>query len=182
MSYMLQKSSVERTAEFFFANPTKGHSLKEISQEIQLAHTSLKKNLKQLEKEGMITEHREKKGKRIFPAYQANVNSEVFRKYKTVHNISRILGSGIIDFIEEKLMPKCIVLFGSYSRGEDNETSDIDLFIECKPEELDLKTFERRLKRKIELHFKEDFDDYPKELKQNIINGIPLSGFLEVDV
>ena len=74
-------------------------------------------------------------------------------------------------------MPKSIILFGSYSKGEDTETSDIDLFVECKSEELNLKIFEKRLERKIELHFKERFTLYPKELKNNIINGIVLHGF-----
>ena len=77
------------------------------------------------------------------------------------------------------MAPKSIVLFGSYQRGEDIENSDIDLFIESKKEKLDINIFEKKLKRKIELHFKEDFTSYPKELKNNIINGIVLSGFLE---
>ena len=76
-------------------------------------------------------------------------------------------------------MPKSIVLFGSYQKGEDSENSDIDLFVECDKEELDVKIFEKKLGRKIELHFKKDFTLYPKELKNNIINGIVLSGFLE---
>ena len=51
--------------------------------------------------------------------------------------------------------------------------------IECKKEELDLAKFEKKLSRKIELHFNERFISYPKELKNNIMNGIVLSGFLE---
>ena len=70
-------------------------------------------------------------------------------------------------------------MFGSYQKGEDVEDSDIDLFIECKKEELDIKIFEKKLGRNIELHFNENFTSYPKELKNNIINGIVLSGFLE---
>ena len=85
----------------------------------------------------------------------------------------------MIEFIEEKLMPKSIVLFGSYRRGEDTESSDIDLFVECKEESINLKPFEKVLGRKIEIHFKEDFMSYPKELKNNIINGIVLNGFLD---
>ena len=57
--------------------------------------------------------------------------------------------------------------------------SKIDLFVECKKEELNLEKFEKKLGRKIELHFNEDFTLFPKELKNNIINGIVLSGFLE---
>ena len=151
----------------------------DISRNVRLAHTSIKKNLNDLVKLGIISERREKKGGRIFPIYQANFNNKLFKRYKIIHNISSILESDLVDFIEKKLMPKCIVLFGNYSRGEDTETSDIDLFVECKKEEVNLEIFKKKLGRKIELHFKENFISYPKELKNNIINGIVLSGFLE---
>ncbi len=176
---MLQKSSIFRTAEIFFINPTKEHYLMEISRNIGLAHTSIKKNLKDLVKLGIIIEHKEKKGERLFPVYKSNLDNKIFKKYKIIHNLSSILESGVIDFIEETVSPKSIVLFGSYSRGEDIENSDIDLFVECKNEELDLKSFEKKLGRKIELHFNEKFTMYPKELKNNIINGVVLNGFLE---
>jgi hypothetical protein len=44
---------------------------------------------------------------------------------------------------------------------------------------IDMKKFEKILERNIELHFNEKFSAYPKELKNNIANGILLSGFLE---
>ena len=91
-----------------------------------------------------------------------------------------ILESGLVELIEEKLTPKSLVLFGSYCRGEDDETSDIDLFLECKREGISADKFQQKLGRKIELHFSENFSLLPKELKNNIANGIVLSGFLEV--
>ncbi len=36
-------------------------------------------------------------------------------------------------------MPRNIVIFGSYDKGIDTENSDIDLFVECKNEKIDLK-------------------------------------------
>ncbi|MBS3127292.1 nucleotidyltransferase domain-containing protein [Candidatus Woesearchaeota archaeon] len=176
---MLQKSSIERTVEVFFINPTKNHYLMDISRTIGLAHTSVKKNLDKLIKIGLIVESVEKRGDRKFPFYKANLDNKLFKKYKTIYNISTILDSKIIELIEEKLMPKCIVLFGSYQRGEDVEKSDIDLFIECEKDELDVTSFEKKLGRKIELHFNDNFISYSKELKNNIINGLVLSGFLE---
>ena len=176
---MLQKSSMLKTAEFFFLNPTKNHYLMDISRTIDLAHTSVKKNLIKLVKLGIIKELTEKKGRRKFPIYKANANNKLFRRYKIVYNLTSLSDSNAIEFIEEKLMPKSIVVFGRYQKGEDTETSDIDIFVECKKEELNLKKFEDKLGRKIELHFKENFTSYSKELKNNIINGIVLKGFLE---
>lgn len=176
---MLQKSSMFRTAEVFFLNPSKEYYLMDISRTIGLAHTSVKKNLDKLVKQGLITESIEKKGNRKFPLYKANADNKLFKMHKIIYNINSILESNLIEFIEEKLMPKSIVLFGSYARGEDNENSDVDLFVECRKEELNLKNFEKKLNRKIELHFNDKFASYPSELKNNIINGIVLSGFLE---
>src|SRR3989338_3381186 len=176
---MLQKSSIQRTAEIFFLNPSKEHYLMGISRKIGIAHTSVKKNLVKLAKLGLIGEKKEKKGRRIFPVYIAKRNEKNFQKHKKMYNLGSLLESDIIEFIEEKLAPKCIVLFGSYSRGEDTEDSDIDIFVECKKEDLNVKNFEKNLGRKIELHFSGNFASYPEELKNNIINGIVLSGFLE---
>lgn len=163
----------------FFVEPTKQHSLADISRKAQLAHTSVKRNLVKLVKSGLIEEQKEQKGSRKFPVYKAAINNNAFRQHKRIHNITSLLESGLVAFIEEKLSPKAIVLFGSYQRGEDIESSDIDLFVECKKEELDVKRFEKQLGRKIEPHFNYKFTTYPKELKNNIINGIVLGGYLE---
>lgn len=176
---MLQKSNTFIIAKVFFINPNKKNYLMDISRNTKLAHTSVRKNLDKLVKVGLITESIEKRGKRKFPIYKANVENKEYKRYKTVYNYLAILESGLVEFIEDKLSPKSIVLFGSFQKGEDNEYSDIDLFVECKKEEVNVSIFEKKLERKIELHFKDNFASYPKELKNNIINGIVLSGFLE---
>ena len=176
---MLQKSSIDGTAEVFFVNPTKSHYLMNISRNIGIAHTSVKKNLLKLVKLGLVEEKIERRGGRKFPIYVANREGKAFNLQKMAYNFTSILESGLIEYLEEKLTPKAIVLFGSYRRGEDIESSDIDIFVECADEPVNLTQFEKKLGRKIELHFKEDFTTYSKELKNNLINGIVLSGFLE---
>ena len=177
---MLQKSSRSKTMELFFLNPTKEMYLMDISRKIKVAHTSVKRDLDTLVKSNILLRSVEKKGKRKFPLYKANINNKVFKKHKIIYNLSSIFESKIIEHLEGKVMPKSIVLFGSYQRGEDTEESDIDLFIECKEEKVDLHVFEKKLGRRIQLHFNDGFSSYPKELKNNIANGIVLNGFLEV--
>jgi predicted nucleotidyltransferase len=126
----------------------------------------------------IIREEIIEKGKRKFPVYKANINSETYRKYKKIFNLIAIHESGLIEFLSDSLSPRSITLFGSYQRGEDTEDSDIDIFVECNKEAIKLDKFEDVLSRKIELHFKTDFQRYPDELKNNIINGIVLKGFL----
>lgn len=176
---MLQKSSIWTTAGIFFTYPTNEHYLLEMSREIDLAHTSLKQNLNALLKEGIITETIRKKGGRKYPVYRAMTDSQAYRQAKKTFNFNAIIESGLIEHLDDLLMPGCIVLFGSYPQGEDVEESDIDLFIECKEQKTDLARFERFLKRKVQLHFRERFTSLPKEMKNNIVNGIVLKGFLE---
>ncbi|MDP7115945.1 MAG: nucleotidyltransferase domain-containing protein [Candidatus Woesearchaeota archaeon] len=176
---MLQKSSTSRTLEVFFLNPTKDHYLMDISRNIKIAHTSVKKNLDDLVKLGLIIEKIDRKGKRKYPLFKANLDSKEFKQQKMLYNLQSLLQSGFMQYLEEKIMPKCIILFGSYQRGEDIEDSDIDLYVQAEEETVEIKAFEKKLQRKIELHFKPKFSDYSKELKNNIINGIVLFGFLE---
>jgi predicted nucleotidyltransferase len=176
---MLQKCSILRVASVFFNEPTKNHYLKEISQKANLAHTAVKKYLSMLKKLSIIIEYNEKKGKRDFPIYKAEINNKEYKKQKRIYNLIQLQESGIIEFLKENLMPKSIVLFGSYQKGEDFEDSDIDIFVECKKEEMKLNKFTKQLNRNIQLHFKDNFEKYPEELKNNIINGFILEGYLE---
>lgn len=173
---MLQKCSIIKVAAVFFNEPVKNHYLIEISKKSKLAHTSVKKHLTTLKNLSIIKESIEEKGNRKFPIYKANINDETYRYYKKIYNILQL--KELTKFLKDSLMPKSIVLFGSYQKGEDIENSDIDIFIECKEEKIDLTKF--RLNRNIQLHFKKNFSEYPKELKNNIINGTTLAGYLEV--
>jgi predicted nucleotidyltransferase len=94
--------------------------------------------------------------------------------------IFSIKASGLLDYLSEKCMPDVIILFGSGSRGEDLKDSDVDLFLLCKERKLDLQKYEDKIKRKISVFFSEDFNKLSKELKNNIINGVILNGYLKV--
>ncbi len=179
---MIQNCNILKIAKVFFNEPTKSHYLIEISRKSKLAHTSVKNYLKMLKKEGLIKELIEKKGKRSYPIYKANIEAFNYRQQKKIYNASMIIENGLIDYIKDICMPKTIILFGSYSRGEDIENSDIDIFVESKKQSLDLKKYENLIKRKLEIHFNENFKNYPIELKNNIINGSILYGYLEVYV
>lgn len=174
---MLQECSRIKVADVFFNEPTKPHYLMEIAQKAGIAHTSVKKYLNQMKETGIIKETAEKKGKRKFPIYTANTENKEYKFYKRTTNLLKL--KGLTISLRDQLMPKTIVVFGSYARGEDIEESDIDIFVECKKTGLDLGRFEKQLARKIQLHFKEKFKTYPAELKNNIANGIVLSGYLE---
>ena len=72
------------------------------------------------------------------------------------------------------------MLFGSASRGEDTEESDIDLFIQAKQSKIDLSKFGKTLNRKINLLFESDFKTVSPELINNLANGVVLYGYFKV--
>jgi len=100
---------------------------------------------------------------------------------KRVENLKQIYISGISDFLEENLAGSTLILFGSYSKGEDTKTSDIDIaVIGRKDKGLNLETFEKILNRQINLNFYDSWKDIHKHLKNNILNGIIFSGSVEL--
>ena len=178
---MLQKDNRYKILRLFFEDPSPkgiGFQLREISRKVAIAPTSVKKYLNELEKEGLIinTKHR------IYgyPVYYANRDSENFRFLKRMDTILKIKESGLLDYLAETCMPDAIILFGSASQGEDLKESDIDLFIMSKEEKIDLDKFEKKLNKKINLFFSEDFNKLSKELRNNLINGVILKGYLKV--
>lgn len=176
---MLHKCSTWKVARVFFNEPTEDHYLKEISRKAGLSHTSVKKHLQELQQMGIIETEEERRGKRSYPIYRSMVEERVYKNLKKIDVLHRLETSELLDHLEQKFSPNCIVLFGSASRGEDVEESDVDLFLEADENQVDLSEYEDVLNREIQLHLNPDFTNYPQELKNNIINGTLLRGFLE---
>ncbi|MEK6807702.1 MAG: nucleotidyltransferase domain-containing protein [Nanoarchaeota archaeon] len=173
---MLRKYNIYRVLEVFFAFPRKNFQMREIARKIKLAQPSVLNHLKALAKSGLIV--KEKKG--IYASHVASRENSDFKLLKAQNLVWRAHKSGLISYLEEKLRPNCVVLFGSGARGEDTETSDIDLFVQAEEMELNLKKYEKILSRKINILFEQDISSLGKELLNNIINGQVLSGYLKV--
>ncbi len=180
MLYMLQKCTIFKIAKVFFNDPEREFSLAEIRRNTNIAPTSIVIHLKELIKENIICKKYKSSGKRIYPFYKANFENKKYKFYKFIHNLETLEKSSMIEYIKDTCMPNCIILFGSYAKAEDTKESDIDIYVQSKEKSLNLKKYEKLISRNIQLHFKEDFNRYSKELKNNIINGIKLSGYLEV--
>ncbi len=175
MYHMLQDYTTYRILGLFFDYPTRHFHLREICRILGLGMPSVRNHVKKLEKLNFIK--KEKKG--VYESCIATRN-ELFNAYKKNDLLLRIHESGLINFLADAFVPDAIVLFGSASRGEDVESSDIDLFLIAKEKEVDLKRFEKKLGRKIALHFESRTSDLPKELLNNVINGMVLYGYLKV--
>ncbi len=178
---MLQKDNRYKILKAFFENPLPkgvGLQLREISKKVGVAPTSVKKYLKELEQQNLILH--EKHRIHNYPTYLANRDSEYFKLLKKIDMVASIYESGLLDCLNDKCLPDAIILFGSTAKGEDLKESDIDLFLQSKERKLELKKYELQLGRKINVFFSEDFNKLSKELKNNIINGIILKGYLKL--
>jgi len=171
---MIQKCSLLGVLEVFFREPTTIHFIREIGKKINLAPTSVKNNINELLKIGLIME----KESKPFNGYVANRENEMFLFYKKSYNLF-----SLYEFKEkliEILHPKTIVIFGSYSLGEDIENSDIDVLIISKiKEDIDLKHYEKKLSRKINYIIVNNLDKIDKKIQKKVINGFTIYGMLE---
>ncbi|MBI4015270.1 MAG: nucleotidyltransferase domain-containing protein [Candidatus Aenigmarchaeota archaeon] len=178
---MLYKDNRYKILRVFFNDPNPagtGFQLRQIGRIVKITPKSVAKYLNELANEGLIikSEHSIYK----YPVYWPNRSSTDFLFLKKMDNILSIKESGLIDFLDRNCMPDAIVLFGSFSRGEDVKESDIDLFMVAKEKQLDIAKFEKYLDKQINIIWEENFNRLSKELRNNIINGIVLHGYLKV--
>jgi len=168
---MLQKYSDLRVLEVFFKEPTTTHFIREISREIKLATTSVKIIINRLLNKNLIALKKAKP----FNGYVANREEDYFLHYKKVFNILNIYN--LKNLIINEIHPRAIVLFGSYSRGEDIESSDIDILaISSVKKEINFKDIEKKLKRKINLMIVENLKRLDPQIINKIYNGFILYG------
>ena len=168
---MEQKCSYLKVLEIFFIEPTTTHFIKEISRKINLAPTSVRNHIKDLLAKNLI----KKKKAKPFNGLVANRENEDFIFYKSVYNLYSL--KQLTDFLISTFWPKLIVVFGSYTKGEDIEKSDIDILIISKTKkEINLERFEKNLKRKINLLIVEKLEKLDKNIIKKIYNGTVLYG------
>ena len=169
---LFKKYNVYKILRIFFNKPTTNFQLRQISRIIKLSHKSVLQHLKFLLKLNLIKINK----KTLYKSYIANTEYGLFREYKRTDNLIQIYESDLIQHLKQKLLPNCIIIYGSYSDGYDIEKSDIDIFIQSEEKELNLREFERKLGRTIHLIFETDIKNISKELLNNLINGIVVYG------
>lgn len=170
---MIEKSTTQKVLEILFENPSIEFHLRELSRLLKLSMPTIISATDILSKEKLIMKI---KGK-VITKVMANRENIDFARYKRLYNLERIYTSGIVDYLLTAYNhPKSIILFGSYSRGEDIGSSDIDIAISTnKKLSLDLVKYEKTLNRSINIH-EVNLDKVSEEFKANLANGIVLEG------
>jgi|SRR3972149_6626594 len=171
---MLTKDNNYKVMKLFFNSPEKKFHIREIARLTGLSAPGVLKILKKLKEESLLESEKSK--------VVENVNasrSEKFFWLKRSYNMISLFESGLIGFLKDKYEePEAIVVFGSYSRGEDTSESDVDIAIVTKKEaQMDLEGFEKYLRRKISI-YEIQVDSSEKEFLNNLANGTVVYGFL----
>ncbi len=165
-----------KVLELFFKNPNTKFHLREISRRTKLSVAGVSKILGNLVKSNFLLLH---KGN-VTNDYLANVDNIKFKNLKICYNLYNIKISGIIEDIVKACAPECIVLFGSFARGEDNENSDIDIGVVSNHRpEFELSKYSSRFSREINI-INVNLQEASKEFRNNFINGIVVYGYLRM--
>lgn len=177
---MSKKINEQEILELFFSEEREYH-LREVARQCGITPVSAKKYLEAFAKNGLL-ERREERGNLLYSPSR----NQSYAFEKSIHNLRTIRGSGLVTFLERELEYPAVVLFGSYAKGENRPDSDIDLFIIADTKKkLDVRAYEKRLSTTIHLflHTPQEFGKMQKEnpeLLNNALNGIILTGYLEV--
>ncbi len=172
---MFKKNNRYKLLKVFLENALEEFGLRELSRESEISPASVLNYLREFEKENLIVKH-EKKG---VPVYIAERDSEKFILYKKLSIMYELEESGLIEYLWQEICPEVIILYGSYAKGESIESSDIDIFVIGKEKKTDVSKFEDILGKEVHLMFDNDVKNIPKELKNNLINGIILRGYFK---
>lgn len=153
---------------------------------LKVSPTAVSKSINELEKEQLI---KVKKAERInLFSIEFNRDSKKAIQLKRVENLKMTYESGLTDFLFNEFPGCTIILFGSYSLGEDvsygekdQRSSDVDIaIIGTKGKEVNLTKYNSLLERKISINFYTSWKEIHKHLTNNILKGILLSGEIEL--
>jgi len=121
MENLFFKSNTQKVLKFLSEHPTRFLLSSEVRKDLKISRASIHSALRELLKQGLI--QREQKGK----AYVYQIKSElaISKQLKVLDSVIKLRS------LVKKVSPLVskVILFGSCSRGENTEDSDIDLFI-----------------------------------------------------
>ena len=173
---MIEKNNNMKVMELFFKFPERKFHLRELERLTKLSLPAVKKISEKFEEEDLLESKKEK----IVKNFYATRNQE-FVQTKRLYNIRSLFSVGLIDYLKDVYEePEAIVLFGSYSKGEDTSKSDIDIaIITPSIKELKISIFEKKLARKIKI-YEIQMNKTEKNFLNTLANGIMMSGYLTI--
>ncbi len=163
--------------DFLFKYPTASFRGRALAVKIKRPVSGVIKSARSLESQNLV-----KISKDFTLSIRLNRDNKETFILKRINNLKSLYQSGLVYYLSDKFPGSTIIIFGSYSYGEDTEESDIDIaIIGYSEKHLDeLARYSDKLKREVQLHFFKDIKSVHKNLKENIVNGIVLEGTIKL--
>ena len=160
----------------FFDDPKGGFHIRELSRMTGVSPPTVSAIVHKLEDEEILVLKHEKHLECAYPS-----PGDRFKRLKQSFNLLSIYDCGLVEaLVKSYNFPEAVVLFGSYSRGEDTKRSDVDLGIVTKRRIVfSTASFEKKLGRKISIH-ELDISKASSEFLNDLANGIVLEGYLKL--
>jgi DNA-binding MarR family transcriptional regulator len=164
---------------FLFSNSGRDFNQRRISIKLNVSPTAISNAIKNLNQKGLVQIEKNQESRVI--QIKLKLNNKRLFQLKRVENLRSLYISGLVDYLSEVFSTETIILFGSFSRGEDNYLSDIDIaIIGATERNLKIEKFEKLFGKKIIVQFFDSFKTIHKELKEGLANGIVLQGGFEI--
>lgn len=152
-------------------------SQREVAKILNVSPTAVSNSIKKLKDSNLIKIEKTK----TINFISFNRDEQRAIELKRVENLKNLYISGLSDYLEKELAGAIVILFGSYAKGEDTNTSDIDIaVVERKDKMIELEKYEKILNRRININFYDSWKSINTHLKNNILNGIILHGGVEL--
>tara|TARA_Y100000296_G_scaffold85473_1_gene121503 strand:+ start:3477 stop:3989 length:513 start_codon:yes stop_codon:yes gene_type:complete len=160
--------------ELFFKDNFRRINVREYARLQKISPPSASKILNNFSFEKLLI----KENYKNYQYYLANKENPLFINLSRLYWQQKLESSGLLNYFQKETINPLIILFGSFSKAEINENSDIDISIFTSSKvKLNIKKFEKKLGRKIQLFiFKDSKEVKNKHLLNNIYNGLIISG------
>ncbi len=168
----------EEIVEFLFVHPTRSFRGRALAKLLKKPASGIIQSARKLEKKELVAIRKD-----FTLSIKLNRENKHTFVLKRIYNLASLYKTEFVKCLSDLFPGAALVLFGSYSHGEDTEDSDIDLAIIGYPErhiDSALIPYEKKLERKIQLHFFKSMKDAHENLRENIINGVVLEGALKL--
>ena len=171
------RSKEDKVLESFFNNPKHWH-FEELHGSTSISKPQLSYWLKKYEKEGLI---RKIKPRGRMPYYVAVEENPEYQSKKRLHAMKMLADSGLLSHLATLKGAKVVILFGSFSRYDWYNNSDIDIFIYGDDKNFQAGKYGLRLRRDIQVHSAKDRKDLKRmdRLLPYIISGDFIKGSIE---
>ncbi len=171
-----------RLLEQFLASPRKEIHLRQAAKLAGVSPGSAGRYLRAFHEAGLL----ERRRLGNLTLYRGNLENPAFRQLRVARTVFRLLRCGLVEHLVSEVNPVSVVLFGSAARGDDDETSDLDLLVVSKRRPGGMERFEERLGRKVNLiHY--DQKGWRRKAREDrpfyesvVLEGVVLHGELPV--